>query len=164
MKHCVKAQAKWEQKPKALTARSSRAPTASVLYQAVFEYSQEFEYSYEERYQKKYGCLREIVKESFGSYLNCGVVRHGCARVVCTECEHTELLAFSCKRRGLCPSCDAKRAHIFAEHLQTDILLEHPQVHVVFSLPKRLRLYFRYDRSLLKHYYRAAWEAWQAQI
>lgn len=164
MNSCVKAQAKWEQKPKALTSRISRAPTQSVLYQVVYEYGEKFQYSYEEHYQQKYGCLREVVKESFNSYLNCGIIRHGCARVVCTECEHTEILAFSCKRRGVCPSCDAKRAHMFAEHLHSNILTEHPHAHAVFSMPKRLRLYFMYDRSLLKHYYKAAWSAWQAQI
>ena len=108
-----------QQKPKALTSRSSRAPTASVLYQAVFEYSQEFEYSYEERYQQEYGCLRQIVKESFGSYLNCGVVRHGCARVVCTECEHTELTCGEPVEplRSLASAADCALAVMPKEHI-----------------------------------------------
>ncbi len=46
----------------------------------------------------------------------------GCARAYCANCQHSELIAFSCKRRSLCPSCDAKRSLLFAEHLHQNIL------------------------------------------
>jgi hypothetical protein len=101
------------------------------------------------------------VLESFDAYLNCGILRHGCARAVCEECNHSELIAFSCKERVLCPSCSAKRSHIFAETLNENILLPHPHKHVVFTIPKRLRPYFKYDRRLLKLLYKAAWKAWR---
>ncbi len=82
----------------------------------------------------------------------------------CESCDHTELIAFSCKRRGLCPSCDAKRAHLFAEHLDETLLLPYPHAHTVFTVPKRLRVYFKYDRKLLSGLYQAAWKAWQDAV
>jgi hypothetical protein len=44
------------------------------------------------------------------------------------------------------------------------VLLAHPKVHVVFTIPKRLRIYFKYQRELLKKLYKAANLPWQAQI
>ena len=103
------------------------------------------------------GCF----KASFHKYLDCGVLAHGCARAACEGCKHSILIAFSCKRRALCPSCQAKRAVIFAEHLHEEVLLPHEDRQLIFTIPKRLRIYFRYDRSLLKHLYTAAWQTWQ---
>ena len=51
-------------------------------------------------------------------------------------------------KRGLCPSCGAKRAVKFGEHLYDSVLEKVPHRHCGFTLPKRLRVYFRYDRSL----------------
>ena len=48
-------------------------------------------------------------------YLDCGIFDNGFARVRCTKCPTEYLVAFSCKTRGLCPSCGAKRAALFAE-------------------------------------------------
>jgi len=42
---------------------------------------------------------------------------HGFARVRCEGCREEMLVAFSCKGRGVCPSCNAKRAHVTAAHL-----------------------------------------------
>jgi len=53
---------------------------------------------------------------------------------------------------------------LFAENLYENILLEHPHRHVIFSLPKRLRVYFRFDRKLFSHLYRAAWESWNEYV
>lgn len=38
---------------------------------------------------------------------------------------HEYLLAFSCKGRGLCPSCGAKRAAEFATFLQDEVVAHH---------------------------------------
>jgi len=45
-----------------------------------------------------------------------GVLAHGFARVRCESCKDELLVAFSCKGRGVCPSCNAKRAHVTAVH------------------------------------------------
>ncbi len=53
---------------------------------------------------------------------------------------------------------------MFAENLVENILIPYPQRHVVFTIPKRLRCCFKFDRSLLTHLYTAAWEAWSEDV
>ena len=50
------------------------------------------------------GLPRHVDKE-LEAYLRCGILAHGFARVVCGQCDAEHLVAFSCKGRGLCPSC-----------------------------------------------------------
>lgn len=45
-------------------------------------------------------------------FAECGVARYGVVRFRCPECGQDMFVAFSCKRRGLCPSCDAKRSAV----------------------------------------------------
>ena len=45
-------------------------------------------------------------------FIECGVARYGVVRFHGPECGRDMFVAFSCKRRGLCPSCDAKRSAI----------------------------------------------------
>jgi putative transposase/transposase-like zinc-binding protein len=61
--------------------------------------------------------LPRYVERDFARYLECGVLAHGFARVRCESCKDELLVAFSCKGRGVCPSCNAKRAHVTAVHL-----------------------------------------------
>src|SRR5207253_9518170 len=59
------------------------------------------------------------------------------------------LLAFSCKGRYFCPSCHQKRVLMFGEWITGKILYPLPHRQYVFTLPKMLRVYFRFDRKLL---------------
>jgi len=43
----------------------------------------------------------------FRRYLECGIPTHGFARARCGECKHDFLIAFSCRGRAVCPSCNA---------------------------------------------------------
>ena len=61
--------------------------------------------------------LPEYVREEFDAYLRCGVLEHGFLRVVCEQCHAERLLPFSCKKRGFCPSCGARRMAESARHL-----------------------------------------------
>ncbi len=47
----------------------------------------------------------------------------------------------------------------FAEHLCSEVLEDVPSRHVVFSIPKRLRLYFRYNRKLCDILFKAVWRS-----
>ena len=67
----------------------------------------------------------------------------------CQDCGHEYLLAFSCKHRHFCPSCHQKRVVEFGEWLCSQVLKSVPHRQWVFSLPKRLRIYFLFDRKLL---------------
>ena len=57
------------------------------------------------------------VEREFRRYLECGILAHGFARARCGQCGHDFLIAFSCKGRGVCPSCNARRMVATAAHL-----------------------------------------------
>ena len=150
---------RWESCKDKLQHYQRRKPEQSVLYQLVFHGRDELPRVWSERFQQTYGVLRDEVLECFDAYLNCGILEHGAARVYCDSCKHSMLVAFSCKKRGVCPSCGAKRAVKFAEHLYEEIIKDTPSRHVVFTIPKRLRAYLRYDRSLGSILFKSAWGA-----
>jgi len=68
-------------------------------------------------------------------------------------------VAFSCKQRGFCPSCSAKRAVLWAEFVRAEVIRSVPHRHLVFALPKALRSAFRHRRQLLPRLARCAWKA-----
>jgi len=49
--------------------------------------------------------LPRYVEHELRAYLECGVLAHGFLRVRCEECGESRVVAFSCKKRGFCPSC-----------------------------------------------------------
>ena len=53
--------------------------------------------------------LPAYVREEFEAFRRCCVLKHGFLRVVCEQCHAERLLAFSCKKRGFCPSRGAGR-------------------------------------------------------
>ena len=136
-----------------------RRPETTDLYRIVYQERDNLPRVWEERFQSEYGCLRDSVTETLDGYLNCGILAHGYGIAECIKCTHSIVIAFSCKKRGVCPSCAAKRAVIFAEHLHKELLPPVPQRHVVFSLPKRLRVFFKYDRDLNSLLFHAAWDS-----
>lgn len=154
----------WERSRKKQLGYARRRPEQTPLYRLIYQYRDEFERRWEQLFQEKYGALRHEVLEAFDAYLNCGILAHGCARAQCEKCNHSELIAFSCKRRGLCPSCDTERAHIFAEHLEEHVLVKEAHRHLIFTIPKRLRVYFRFNRGLTKYLYQAVWESWNEYL
>ncbi len=79
------------------------------------------------------------VQQEFTDYLECGLLEHGFLRVQCCECQHEHLVAFSCKRRGFCPSCGARRMAESAALLVDEVLPEHPIRQWVLSFPFQLR-------------------------
>jgi hypothetical protein len=53
--------------------------------------------------------LPRYVIDAFERYLACGDFSQGFVRCHCDACNHDVLVPFSCKQRGLCPSCGARR-------------------------------------------------------
>ncbi|NDY96268.1 transposase zinc-binding domain-containing protein, partial [Wenzhouxiangella limi] len=66
------------------------------------------------------------VRQAFDGYLQCGRLEHGFLRLRCDTCHAEHLLAFSCKRRGFCPSCGARRMADGAAWLVDQVLPERP--------------------------------------
>jgi hypothetical protein len=62
------------------------------------------------------------VREEFEAYLKCGRLERGFLRVCCESCHAEKLVAFSCKRRGFCPSCGARRMAETAALLADEVL------------------------------------------
>lgn len=71
--------------------------------------------------------------------------------VVCSDCKGEQLVAFSCKHRGFCPSCGARRMAESAVLLVDDVLRGYPIRPWVRSLPIPHRLLLaRYSSELSK--------------
>lgn len=93
--------------------------------------------------------LPRYVARDFARYLECGVLAHGFARVRCESCKDELLVAFSCKGRGVCPSCNAKRAHVTAVHLVERVLPHVPYRQWTLSFAHRVRWVLLEDVGLL---------------
>ncbi len=126
-----------------------RHPEQTVLYRVLLHYFERFLQEYEHRFEKDYGYLRPIVQEVVDKYLDFGNPKNGFARIKCKNCGLERLLMFSCKARGFCPSCHAKRREEWGEWMREKLLLDVPHRQVVFTIPKMLRIFFKYNRSLL---------------
>jgi len=134
-----------------------RSPRKNQYYRCIEEHFEELEGVWEERYQKEYGYWRSHIIEVIYKYLDCGDLHVGFARVKCPDCKHEYLLPFSCKCRHFCPSCHQRRVIEFGEYLYEEVLKEVPHRQWVFSIPKRLRPFFMYDRKLLAKLSQCAW-------
>ena len=133
-----------------------RHPERTALYRVLFHNFDRFLTVYESRFEKEYGHLRPVVREVVERYLDCGNPRSGFARIRCPDCHGEHLLTFSCKTRGFCPSCHAKRREEWGQWMRETLLLSVPHRQVVLTIPKTLRIFFKYRRRLLGELSRAA--------
>ena len=83
--------------------------------------------------------LPEYVREEFEAFLRCGVLENGFLRAVCEQCHTEQLLAFSCKKHGFCPSCSARRLAEAARHLVAEVFGPRPVRQWVLRVPVPLR-------------------------
>jgi len=136
-----------------------RRPRASPLWKCVQDHFSQFRAEYPDRYAAKCGPLRPVVDDVIQRFACCGDLHEGFARVRCPDCRLEYLLAFSCKTRGFCPSCQQRRTVQTAQMLVEDVFAIVPRCHYVLSLPVALRTFFQRDRSLLKNLCRLANES-----
>ncbi len=128
------------------------------MYQLVESTYERVKGQWEERFERSYGFWRGSVDDTVYAFLDCGVYEQGFARVFCDTCKSEYLLAFSCSRRGFCPSCAAKRGAIFGAFLGEEVVEEVDHSLWTFTVPRLLRPYFLHRRELLGKLCRAAWE------
>jgi len=126
-----------------------RNAQASPLYRLVEDHFDQLERVWDERYERDYGFWRPVVRQVVEQFLDCGDLRCGFARLWCSTCREDLFLPYSCRRRCFCPSCHQKRARLFAEHVDEEVLDSLPVRQYVVTIPKMLRLCFKYDRKLL---------------
>ena len=113
-------------------------PERTLLYQLVQEY-----YPALKAHLAAQGTvLAGYVEQEFEDYLKCGRLEHGFLRVRCDSCHAEHLVAFSCNRRGFCPSCGARRMAESAALLVDEVFPEQPVRQWVLSVPYPLRFLF----------------------
>src|SRR5512145_1448575 len=99
----------------AVATYEPRDPSRTVLYKVIAEHLETFLASFDVDPDAKR--LPDYVQREFYGYLQCGILAHGFLRLGCDTCKKEVLLAFSCKRRGFCPSCAGRRMAQTAAHL-----------------------------------------------
>ena len=67
----------------------------------------------------------------------------------CDACDHDYLVTFSCKGRGVCPSCNTRRMVETAAHWTDHVFPRLPVRQWVLSVPKRLRYFMQRDGAVL---------------
>ncbi len=124
-----------------------RRPSESVLYRCVQQHLETWLGQCRDGHDDEWS-VPEYVEREFRRYLNCGILAHGFARARCGQCGHDLPVAFSCKGRGVCPSCNARRMVATAAHLTDHVLPPLPVRQWVLAVPKRLRYFLQGDTDL----------------
>jgi hypothetical protein len=88
------------------------------------------------------------VERELTDYLACGILAHGFTLLRCDHCDATRVVAFSCKRRGFCPSCVGRQMNQTAAHLVDRVFPQVPVRQWVLSLPMPLRFRLLWDKTL----------------
>lgn len=83
--------------------------------------------------------LPDFIEDAVDDYLKCGILKHGFVVVKCGQCRQAQAVAFSCKQRGICNSCDGKRMVEFGAQIVDSVI---PRVRVrqwVATFPNDIR-------------------------
>ena len=75
---------------------SRRQPELTPCYKIV---QTEFETFRQER-ELEGRPLPQYITDEFEAYLKCGILAHAFLRLLCPDCNHEKITAFSCKKRG----------------------------------------------------------------
>jgi hypothetical protein len=125
-----------------------RQPQASVLHRVVREnlltfLEQGIEHSASGEGYPPY------VENELRRYIACGATALGFARVKCKACGYERLLPFSCKNRGVCPSCTARRMSEEAAYLVDMVLPKSRYRQWTFTFPWPIRRLMARDYTLI---------------
>src|SRR5262249_29366380 len=123
-----------------------RDPSRTVLYTVIAHHLETFLASLDA--DPDATGLPAYVERAFYDYLQCGILAHGFLRLGYDTCPKELLLPFSCKRRGFCPSCAARRMAQTAAHLVECVLPWVPTRQWVVSVPMPLRYWMAASQDL----------------
>ncbi len=127
-----------QERPSSAAVYVRHRPETTLLYQIIDEYWPEFQA--ELASQDKY--LPAYITKEFDAYLKCGRLEHGFFRVQCEACHDERIVGFSCRKRGFCASCGARRMAESAALLVDEVLPHQPMRQWVLSVPFPLRFLF----------------------
>jgi len=113
-------------------------PEHTLLYRVIRQYYPKLV----EHLAREQRELPSYVQREFTDYLRCGRLEYGFLRVRCQDCHAEKRVAFSCKRRGFCPSCGARRMVESAALLVDEVIPHVPMRQWVMSVPYPLRFLF----------------------
>jgi len=130
----------------AVAAYEPRDPSHTVLYKVIADHLETFLASLDA--DPDATGLPAYVQREFYDYLQCRILAHGFLRLGCDTCHHEVLLAFSCKRRGFCPSCAGRRMAQTAGHLVEQVIPWVPVRQWVVSVPMPLRYWMASSQDL----------------
>ncbi len=122
-----------------------RTPETDPLYRVMAGHLETFP----ERTRASDRLLPAYVERELRAYLECGMLSFGFLRVRCQDCGQSRVVAFSCKKRGFCPSCTGRRMADTAAALTDEVLPEVPVRQWVLSLPYEIRFRPAWDGDLL---------------
>ena len=130
----------------ALATYAPRDPSRTVLYHVIADHLETFLAALDA--DPDAPGLPASVQREFYAYVQCGILAHGFLRLGCDTCPKELLLPFSCKRRGFCPSCAARRMAQTAAHLVVRVLPWVPTRPWVVSVPVPLRYWLAASQDL----------------
>ncbi len=113
-----------------------RRPELSALHIVVREHLETFLATVREERGKD---LPRYVVQELRRYLRCGIAAHGFLRVACRKCGQEILVSYSCKCRGACPSCSARRMWDATCHLRDHVLPDTAMRQWVLTAPFEVR-------------------------
>lgn len=122
-----------------------RSPEKEPLYQVVAEHLETFL----EHTRSSDRQLPSYVERELRAYLECGLLPFGFLRARCEACGQSRVVAFSCKKRGFCPSCTGRRMADTAARLSDGVFPDVPVRQWVLSLPYEIRFRLAWDGDLL---------------
>ncbi|MDQ2995396.1 MAG: transposase zinc-binding domain-containing protein, partial [Pseudomonadota bacterium] len=121
-----------------------RKPQDTILYKIVQNYLEDWLANY---LLKNNETVPGYVENEFRDYFKCGILCHGFARARC-QCGADIIIAYSCKRRGVCPSCNTKHMIATSTHIVSAVLPNLPIRQWVLSVPKWIRYFLVRNASL----------------
>ncbi|MEW5855489.1 MAG: transposase zinc-binding domain-containing protein [Myxococcota bacterium] len=125
--------------------RVRHRPEDTVLYRVVRDHLDAFL----REAREQHGGFPPFIEKTFRAYLDCGRPERGCIHLHCECCGHDDVVALSCKRRGVCPSCSARAQGDGAAHLVEHVLPDVPIRQWVVSFPFELGGVLAFQPELL---------------
>ena len=112
-------------------------PESTVLYQSVARAWPKIEFEYATSDQN----ISPHVTAEFNRYRRCGILEHGFVRLYCKDCHAEKVVGFSCKGRGFCPPCGARRAIQKADRIEREVWPQAKARQWVLTFPHQVRFW-----------------------
>ena len=93
--------------------------------------------------------IADHIETEFERFLRCGILPYGFIRLKCTGCQGSRILGFSCKGRGFCASCGARRMEQAADRLEREVWPIANARQFVLTFPHQVRHWLANSPELL---------------